>query len=635
MLVVDGFVLRTFPPRGWSIALAFSVLLTGCHAVDDLFCGGGGCEWTEEEWTRVQSLAAFCDPTGTDPGKPCDPNADVSDPVYAVTPPADRSNAVQFNEGAVELGWRMYFDTRFSGNATLVDSIGRAVPYARAASGQPTGLMCASCHDPRRAGSDFTSAPNTVSIGAGWYDVNGQQTVNAAFYDLLYWNGRSDSLWSQAAAVSESGVSMNGDRLNTFWMIVSDAKYAELYNSAFPDTPLPTLTKTRAEVSAMLVTAADVTADPTLVAGECKRAAGVCPDGCVENSGACWPMFPLHGRPGRRSGCETRTPAKPAEPFGDAYDCVAGHTEVADGVTTGTIVTQVLVNFGKAIAAYETKLVSLEAPFDRFVHEGKDSTAISPAAKRGARLFVGKASCIDCHNGPMLTDKGFHDIGIPQVGDHVPTRADCYESNSSCDCESAGKDDTCLPSGAWTGLWKLTLPSNRFRRDGVWGDSTSGDKDTSLDAWYCAPVDQSLKGAWRTPSLRDVAVTAPYMHDGYYRTLEDVVWHYNNGGTASGSDTFREPGGTTDGATDGGMPAACTAPDPAQQTPTGRAAQIKPLGLTAEEMTDLVEFLKTLGGKPFYPDHLSAPPATPPPLPDAGSPDAPSMPQDAGTAATD
>ena len=327
MLVVDGFVLRTFPPRGWSIALAFSVLLTGCHAVDDLFCGGGGCEWTEEEWTRVQSLAAFCDPTGTDPGKPCDPNADVSDPVYAVTPPADRSNAVQFNEGAVELGWRMYFDTRFSGNATLVDSIGRAVPYARAASGQPTGLMCASCHDPRRAGSDFTSAPNTVSIGAGWYDVNGQQTVNAAFYDLLYWNGRSDSLWSQAAAVSESGVSMNGDRLNTFWMIVSDAKYAELYNSAFPDTPLPTLTKTRAEVSAMLVTAADVTADPTLVAGECKRAAGVCPDGCVENSGACWPMFPLHGRPGRRSGCETRTPAKPAEPFGDAYDCVAGHTE--------------------------------------------------------------------------------------------------------------------------------------------------------------------------------------------------------------------------------------------------------------------------------------------------------------------
>ena len=91
------------------------------------------------------------------------------------------------------------------------------------------------------------------------------------------------------------------------------------------------------------------------------------------------------------------------------------------GPLISDVVTQVLVNFGKAIAAYENKLVSLEAPFDRFVHEGKDSTAISPAAKRGARLFVGKASCIDCHNGPMLTDKGFHNIGIPQVGDHVPT----------------------------------------------------------------------------------------------------------------------------------------------------------------------------------------------------------------------
>ena len=133
----------------------------------------------------------------------------------------------------------MYFDVKFSGNATLVDSIGRAVPYARSASGQPTGLACASCHDPRRAGSDFTSAPNTVSIGAGWYDVNGQQTVNAAFYDLLYWNGRSDSLWSQAAAVSESGVSMNGDRLNTFWTIVSSPDYVVRYNQIFTATPLP------------------------------------------------------------------------------------------------------------------------------------------------------------------------------------------------------------------------------------------------------------------------------------------------------------------------------------------------------------------------------------------------------------
>ena len=248
----------------------------------------------------------------------------------------------------------------------------------------------------------------------------------------------------------------------------------------------------------------------------------------------------------------------------------------------GDVVTQVLVNFGKAIAAYETKLVSLESPFDRFVHEGQDSTAISPAAKRGARLFVGKASCIDCHNGPMLTDKGFHNIGIPQVGDHVPTLADCWEGNGSCDCVTAGKDDTCLPSGAWGGLWKLHVAVEQAAPRLDLGRPDRRRKATrieSLSAWYCGPIDQSLKGAWRTPSLRDVAITAPYMHDGYYRTLEDVVWHYNNGGTASGTDDFRDAGGTTNGQIDGG-PAACGAPDPGQQTPVGRAAQIKPLGLT-------------------------------------------------------
>jgi cytochrome c peroxidase len=607
--------------------------LTGCHSVDNLFCNGAGCEWTQEEWTRVQSLAALCD--DSNPGRMCDrdPEAQVSDPIYALLPPVDNSNAFQREPAAVSLGWSFYFDARFSGNATLVDSIGQAVPYARSASGQPTGLACASCHDPRRAGSDFTSAPNTVSIGAGWYDVNGEQTVNAAFYDLLYWNGRSDSLWSQAAAVSESNVSMNGDRLNTFWMIVS--WYAPLYNDLFKDTPLPTLSVSRAQVAAMTVTAADQTADPTLVVGECKRNAGICPDGCVENSGACWPQFPLHGRPGRRAGCETRTPAKPAEPYGDAYDCVASSHLGDGGPLISDVVTQVVVNFGKAIAAYENKLVSLEAPFDRFVREGKDSTAISPAAKRGARLFVGKASCIDCHNGPMLTDKGFHNIGIPQVGDHVPTRADCVAGNASCDCETVGKEDTCLPSGAWAGLWKLTLSSNRLRRTSKWGDPPTAEpnsdgKDQSLSAWYCSPVDQSLKGAWRTPSLRDVAITAPYMHDGYYRTLEDVVWHYNNGGTASGSDDFRDSGGNTTGETDAGAP-PCTPPDPSQQTPRARAAQIKPLGLTAEEMSDLIEFLKTLSGKPLYPSKVNPPPAPGSPSPDAGTDAGMDAAPDAGT----
>ena len=88
------------------------------------------------------------------------------------------------------------------------------------------------------------------------------------------------------------------------------------------------------------------------------------------------------------------------------------------------------------------------------------------------------------------------------------------------------------------------------------------------------------------------------MHNGYYRTLEEVVWHYNVGGTASGSGQF-------------------------DKTPA-RAVQVKPLGLREDEQADLVEFLKTLTGAPLDPSKIVKPPVadagTSLPPPDAGSP---------------
>ena len=158
----------------------------------------------------------------------------------------------------------------------------------------------------------------------------------------------------------------------------------------------------------------------------------------------------------------------------------------------------------------------------------------------------------------------------------MPTRADCGRATPAATARRGGRRH-CLPSGAWAGLWKLTLSSNKLPPDVEAGAIHNGGRelggkvDQSLSAWYCAPIDQSLKGAWRTPSLRDVAITAPYMHDGYYRTLEDVVWHYNNGGTASGSDDFRDSGGNTTGETDAGAP-PCTPPDP-QPANAARAAR--------------------------------------------------------------
>ncbi len=535
--------------------------LTGCRATDDLFCSGAGCEWTTEEWKRLSALAGLPDP------------------------PEDLSNRYWNDPAAAALGQEFYFDPRFSGNANLLDAIGNPVPYARAASGQPINVSCATCHDPRRAGSDFTSAPNTVSIGAGWYDVNSEQTVNAAYYPLLYWNGRSDSLWSQAAAVTESGVSVNGSRLNTFWVIYNDPHYHAAYDALF-DPKLPETPPSTADV-------------------------------------------PLTGKP-------VAAPAVNAN-------------WNATSAANREMVTRVHVNFAKAIAAYEYRLLSRNSLFDRFV--AGEVTAISPAAKRGARLFVGKASCVDCHNGPLFSDGTFHDIGVPQTGDHVPTVTDCYPGRASCDCTPGAEKGNCFPAGAWSGLLRLAgsvdgtdangdlvVNFNNFRRDSMWSDDPG---DTSRQPFYAAPTDPTLKGAWRTPSLRDVALTPPYMHDGYYQTLEDVVWHYNVGGTASGHGQFVlpvcEPGVESDPA-GGNACMAADAPVPA------RAAQIKPLGLTDGELSDLVEFLKTLTGerlpaslisKPVPPSDGGAPDSGTPDggTPDSGTPDG-GTPGDGGTTAT-
>jgi cytochrome c peroxidase len=86
------------------------------------------------------------------------------------------------------------------------------------------------------------------------------------------------------------------------------------------------------------------------------------------------------------------------------------------------------------------------------------------------------------------------------------------------------------------------------------------------------------KGGWRTPSLRDVALTAPYMHDGFYTTLDQVVEHYNRGGSPDGMGT--------------------------------RSARLKPLFLTQREVADLVEFLKTLTGEAL-PGALTTKPVLP------------------------
>lgn len=506
------------------ISLLVLAVLFSCGEADRTLCAEETCTFTADEWKQLQSLANL-------------PEA----------PPADPSNKYATLPAAQALGQKLYFDPRFSGNATQVDSLRRPVPYARAAKGQPTNISCSTCHDPARAGADFTSDPNYVSIGAGWYDVNSQQTVNAAYYGIVYWNGRNDSLWAQIIAVAESFVSMGSNRLKIAWLLKD--KYQAEYEAVFTEHPLP------------FTTASSVVAAEVGTNGQCNLVAGACPADCRSVTGtdgmtSCWPRFPLEGRPGTTAGCQA---GSTTEPFGDAFDCM----DAADQ----KLITRAYVNFSKAIAAYEQTLVSRESAFDKWIAAGPKSDLLSAAQIRGAKVFVGKGSCIDCHNTPLLSDSQFHNVGAPQQGSVVPTTADC-RAGGVCDCVN---NKNCLPNGALDGLTKLH--SNGFRRDSTWSDDPT---DKSHQPYLDLNLDDTLKGAWRTPSLRDVELTAPYMHDGAYKTLEEVVWRYNLGGSTA-------------------------------EVVGNKSVQIQPLDLSDAEQADLVAFLRSLTGAPMPAEKVTAP----------------------------
>lgn len=171
----------------------------------------------------------------------------------------------------------------------------------------------------------------------------------------------------------------------------------------------------------------------------------------------------------------------------------------------GTEVTE--DGIAKAIAAYERTILSGDAPFDRY--KAGEKSALSPPAERGRKLFFGKAACSSCHTGPNFTDNAFHNVGV--------------------------------------GMDQEDYDVGRFEQSKLGGD----------------------RGSFKTPTLREIARTAPYMHDGSMKTLEDVVEHYNKG---------------------------------AVENPY-LDEEIFPLKLTDQEKADLVTFLKEGLSSSNYPMH--------------------------------
>ena len=190
----------------------------------------------------------------------------------------------------------------------------------------------------------------------------------------------------------------------------------------------------------------------------------------------------------------------PLDKMVSKLSAIPGYKALFDAAYPGEGISQQTV--GKAIASFERTVVSTSAPFDRWRHG--DSHAMSESAQHGFALFVGKANCSLCHQGFNFTDNGFHNIGVRSLTD--------------------------------------TEDEGRFAHRKV----------------------KVNKGAFKTPTLRDIELTAPYMHNGYYKTLEEVVDHYDRGGDSKAN------------------------LDP----------NMKPLGLSPGEKSDLVAFMKALTGTP-------------------------------------
>jgi cytochrome c peroxidase len=359
--------------------------------------------------------------------------------------PRDPSNAYESSPAAARLGQRIFFDQRFSGNGEV---------------------SCASCHLPDKQFQD--GRPLGQGMGTGMRRT--MPVVGAGYSPFLFWDGRKDSLWSQALGPLEDSAEHGGNRL-AFARLMKMHYRAE-YEAAFG--ALPDLARLPAQAS------------------------------------------PL-GTPDQRTAWQGMSDRERAD------------------------VSRVFANMGKALAAYEKNLRHDESRLDRYIdglaqRMPQASGLLSQEEKRGLRIFIGKAQCVTCHTGPLLTDQHFHNTGIAP---RVAKQAD---------------------AGRRAGIAKVR--NDEFNCLGRFSDARP---EQCEELNFLAADDEAAASAFKTPSLRNVASRAPYMHAGQLASLEDVVRHYTR----------------------------------APQSAAGHS-ELKPVRLTESEVKDLVAFLGTLSaaGKP-------------------------------------
>jgi len=370
--------------------------------------------------------------------------------------PSDPSNAFQGNEDAARLGQALFTDARLSRNGRV---------------------SCSSCHSTTGQFEDGKRLGEGIATGKR----RTMPVMGASRTPFLFWDGRKDSLWSQALGPMEDAAEHGGNRLR--FVRVIQEHYARPYQQVFG--PLPELPGVPQDAS---------------------------PVGSVSERLA-WAAMP---EPAREK------------------------------------VNRVFANMGKAIAAYESRIQYGPSRFDRYVEatlarDGRAQEVLSPQEARGLRLFVTKGQCATCHNGPLLTDHAFHNTGVPPLDARTPDR---------------GRTD---------GVRKLM--ADEFNCLGRYSDARP---EQCGELNFLATDDPAHLGAFRTPSLRNVAARPPYMHAGQFASLEEVVRHYAQSPKAAlGHSELARPG--------------------------ERHAERIPIELSRQDIQDLAAFLGTLTGPVIQP----------------------------------
>ncbi len=328
--------------------------------------------------------------------------------------PPDPTNKYADDPAAAKLGQKLFFDKQLSANAQVA---------------------CATCHVPDKYFTDGLAKAK----GVGEASRSAPSVVGVAFSPWFFWDGRSDSLWSQALGPLESSVEHGGNRSQYARIVYHDPTYRKMYEDLFG--PLPDLS----DKERFPENAAPVDNQP---------------------SDAKWNEMPEADR---------------------------------------KAITRVFVNTGKAIAAYERLLMPGPSRFDKYVEallagesaETKPENILSDDEVAGLKLFIGKAMCVTCHLGPLFTNHGFHNVGVP---------------------DSASPADEGRFKGAQQAL------NSEFNCLSEYSDAADEDCAELKFANYNR---DEILGAYKVPTLRSIVKTAPYMHAGQFENLGDVLKHYN------------------------------------------------------------------------------------------------------------